>query len=831
MKVILTAGHELSGFEQVHKALAGAGVAQAQVSKRDSLSINTLQQDILIALDVDAAANCVQLKPGKMWQDLAADILLGNLEQKTWGSAGARTLWLLDFWKNLDTQTHFVLVYNSPTQVIANALARDSSLQVIGAVLNKWKSDNTELLRFYHRNKDRALLVHINSAINSAPTLAPNPKSKNPTTNAFIQCVNQNFGVSLSDVGQQAATGEQASELVSLIADQAMLQYADLMDCYHELESAADLPSQADDSCNISVEKACAEFASLKTASINNKQLQIELKSAQEKSIVTAQVQADIQQRNLALSGDVASLRVERESLAAERDLLVSQLYQVQQELESVFLAQKLVQQENAEFKAALENASTVNAQLKQAQALLVTADAEKAQEIKQLKEKITHLEKAISSHAVVKAEQEKLTVTNKTLTEKIAHLEKAASSHSVVKAAQEKLTAANKALTDKTANLEKAASSHSVVKAEQEKLVVTNKTLTEENNLLLLQLHQVQEELENYYLKYQALSTGDAPQKPTSDSFIAGFWKKYQPDQITIDLRTDFLGDNWYDPEQNGAWAGPELKSTLKIPALSKGEYAMTFVVADAMDINIISTMAISLNGVPLTLNINQLDYPVNVTANVHTDVLPHDSTWLFELTFAENVSPANCDPNNHDHRFLAIKLQQLILSSKVAALAGPAIKPLPEKSLVAPVSADAEPVLTLNQFIVQMNEPITGSNWYDPEVDGRWAGPETLSTVIMPGLVQGQYDINLDVVDTIEPDVLAGMEMLINGYSVPLSFDWSQFPVPITARFSSEQAKAEWELSFRFPRAVSPAEQNPASQDHRKLAVRVQSIAFTPV
>jgi hypothetical protein len=138
-----------------------------------------------------------------------------------------------------------------------------------------------------------------------------------------------------------------------------------------------------------------------------------------------------------------------------------------------------------------------------------------------------------------------------------------------------------------------------------------------------------------------------------------------------------------------------------------------------------------------------------------------------------------------------------------------------------------------TRSPFIVKMNEPIKGTNWHDAEHDGRWAGPGTLSTVIIPSLTSGQYDINLNIVDTIEPDVMAGMELLINGCPVPLNFDWSQFPAPITARFSSEQIKpqAEWELGFRFPKTVSPAEQSPANQDHRKLAVRVQSIVVTPV
>jgi hypothetical protein len=743
MKVILTAGHELSGFEQVHQALVGAGVAQALPSKRDALNIKTLQQNMLTALDVNAESAAYQLKPGKMWQDLAADVFLGNLQQKIWGHADAHTVWLLDFWKTFDTQTHFVLVYNSPAQVIANALARDSSLQTIGAVLNKWKSDNTELLRFYHRNKDRALLVHINSIVNTS-------------TNTFIQSVNESFGVSLNDAVQQAAAVEQVFELAALIADQAILQHADLVDCYLELESAADLPAEADGSNGINIEKVCAEFAALKAAIINNKQLQIELNTAQEKSIEIAQVQGELQQHNLALSGDLVTL-------TEERDLLVLQLHQVQQELESIYLSHKSIQQENAEFKLAIENVSTTNAQLKQA--LLVKTEVEKNQEIVKLKEKAAQLEQSIASH--------------------------------------------------------------SEVNAAQEKLAVTNKSLTEENNVLLLQLHQVQEELENYYLKCQALSAGDALQKPTSDSFVASFWKKYQPDQITIDLRTDFLGDNWYDPEQDGTWAGPALKSTLKIPALCQGEYTITFVVADAMAVDIVSTMVISLNGVPLTLNIDQLNYPINVTAHINTNSLPHDSVWLFELSFAKNVSPADCDSNNHDHRLLAIKLQQLILNFKMKSLS-----PV-TKSLAAPVAAAAVSAKTRSPFIVKMNESIKGTNWHEAEHDGRWAGPGTLSTVIIPGLASGQYDINLNIVDTIEPDVLAGMELLINGSPVPLSFDWSQFPAPITARFSSEQIKpqAEWELGFRFSKTVAPAEQSSANQDHRKLAVRVQSIAFTPV
>lgn len=746
MKVILTVGHELSGFDRVHGLLVGSGLAQALPSNRDELSVEQLQQKIVMALDVDLTAECVQLKPGKIWQDFAADILIANLEQKAWGFADARTLSLLDFWINVDTQTNFVLVYNSPAQVVASALAQENSAQEIGAILNKWKSDNTELLRFYHRNKDRALLVHANSVSNLA-------------AQAFVQSVNKTFGVSLHDAKQQAVGAEQASELAGLIAEQAILQYADLMDCYHELESVADFPEQTDASNGISVEKASAEFAILKAAYINNKQLQIALKSAHERNEATTQVQEDTQKRNLVLAGDI-------ESLTAERDLITLQLHSVQEELEQLFMAKEQIQQQNTELTLALENASTVSTQLSQSNANLEKANTEKSQEIKQLKEKIIQAEKAVSSNSGVKTAQDKLTKINA--------------------------------------------------------------SLTEENKLMLLQLHQVQEELENYYLKYQALAEGKAPQDAISDSFISSFWKKYQPEEITIDLRTDFLGNNWYEPETNGAWAGPELKSTLKIPALSKGDYTLTLVIADAMDPDIISTMAVSLNGMPLLLTIGKLDYPAVVTATFDTNKLPADSIWEFELTFARNISPADCADDNQDGRYLAIKLQQLSLSSKVAIGVAQNLSVAPEPERVVNT-----PKPTLNHYVVKMSEPIQGENWHEAEQDGRWAGPNTLSTVIMPGLIPGQYDINLDIVDAIEPEVLAGMDMLINGNPVPLSFDWSQFPTPVTARLSSEQIepRAEWELSFRFPKTIAPAEQNPANQDQRKLAVRVQSIAFTPV
>ena len=76
---------------------------------------------------------------------------------------------------------------------------------------------------------------------------------------------------------------------------------------------------------------------------------------------------------------------------------------------------------------------------------------------------------------------------------------------------------------------------------------------LVQEKDLLRLQLHQLQDELEHNYLQSQALGNRLELAKRTEESL-----REAQRREIVVDMRKDINGENWYYAEWDGRWAGP---------------------------------------------------------------------------------------------------------------------------------------------------------------------------------------------------------------------------------------------------------------------------------
>jgi hypothetical protein len=194
---------------------------------------------------------------------------------------------------------------------------------------------------------------------------------------------------------------------------------------------------------------------------------------------------------------------------------------------------------------------------------------------------------------------------------------------------------------------------------------------LQEENELLLLQLHQVQEELEHYFYEYQKLSaTGNAltiSQQQTANA-PAGF-----PLETLFDLQSDYIvGDNWYDAEHDGRWAGPGTDSTLTLPAVGQGRFELTFDIVHALDSRIVKDMQVLFNGEPLTLShkfgkLPLKRFPCRVRTEIDTTDTPQQTPWQLRLRFPKTASPA--PKGSDDKRQLTIRLRAI----RVQALSTP--------------------------------------------------------------------------------------------------------------------------------------------------------------
>ncbi|WP_346796486.1 hypothetical protein R5M92_13510 [Halomonas sp. Bachu 37] len=181
------------------------------------------------------------------------------------------------------------------------------------------------------------------------------------------------------------------------------------------------------------------------------------------------------------------ALREEHKEATEENDLLLAQLHQVQEELEKQFLEGK-AHQESAKTQLGehTQRITALTQQLEQAKA----KQSELSMELE--KNRQAH-KQAETAHTALKAEHQKL---------KLQQEQQQAQS-------SQALTQANTQQAELTQSLEASRKALADSEAEQTELA-------EENDLLLAQLHHVQEELERYFLANREYQTTLANAQPT---------------------------------------------------------------------------------------------------------------------------------------------------------------------------------------------------------------------------------------------------------------------------------------------------------------------------
>lgn len=285
MNKIVIVGHPSSGIEDVEKILVDSGMSLAESSLHDGLTPREIDATICKAYggvtlndaSLRASTPFKQINVSSIWNGLALDLMRGNLEQTFWGWSDPLAIFLLDFWRNVDSEITFILVYNHPASVLKSNLYSDDgnetpSSDSIGHP-GFWKPYNEALLHFYQRNSECCILVHgeqlqhvdgklikdvaklpqsdlvaqLNAAPRSAsqlPVQASN-ESDNETPDTALATVPE-----FEDVGL-AGLKRKSTPLVSYLAETVVNTFSDELELYEELQAVATIPSQTRSSAKV----------------------------------------------------------------------------------------------------------------------------------------------------------------------------------------------------------------------------------------------------------------------------------------------------------------------------------------------------------------------------------------------------------------------------------------------------------------------------------------------------------------------------------------------------------------------------------------------------
>lgn len=136
-------------------------------------------------------------------------------------------------------------------------------------------------------------------------------------------------------------------------------------------------------------------------------------------------------------------------------------------------------------------------------------------------------------------------------------------------------------------------------------------------------------------------------------------------------------------------------------------------------------------------------------------------------------------------------------------------------------------------DDVIIDFRGDITGSNWHEAENDGRWAGPMLRSSLLIPALSTGIYEITLQCVGEVAPGIIDSMQLLVNEFPVSLTRTTTEIPTDLKGTFHvDENYKFPfWYIHFIFQKVYSPAELESALTDKRKLTIRLSSLHLEKV
>jgi hypothetical protein len=347
-------------LEIAYDILIQAGLARPQRSRHESLSPEELHEKLFKANDLDLDGLNAQsaLVPGKIWQALAVDLFMGNMDQADWGWADARSVWLLDFWKELDAQIRFVLMYSAPEIAIGRMLRdRRTRSSDVATLVASWKAYHEEMLRFYNRNADRCLLVNMATVLHGAES--------------FVEKVNTTFHLNLGEVlSQEQADRGSVSAIAATLAKTLIEDQEEAHALYRELESTADIADHQGIASGAENIRALAEYCEL-LASIDKANAKIRQheedtgklrdeqgKLSDELQMQTrqltqaqgeyaklakdyAELKGQLQDLTLQLKDAVSKDPENQAELVQENELLLLQLHQVQEELEQYYLKWK----------------------------------------------------------------------------------------------------------------------------------------------------------------------------------------------------------------------------------------------------------------------------------------------------------------------------------------------------------------------------------------------------------------------------------------------------------------------------------------------------------
>jgi len=350
----------------IQASLRTLGLPQDAALQRDpTLSLSSWHQKVMAQVQGQNTQ-----APARMWEQLAAELLLAQSNHAAWSWAEPESLHLLDFWAAFDHNIHFLLLADKPTQTLLRHMqANAAQAPNIAQTLEQWQVRHQKMLHFALRHPDRCQLIWADQA------------QQNPLQ--LAQHLAQQWPLDWTPQGTPEVTSLDTCPLAHYIALQALQQHPQA----HQLQSDlnACIMPLGDHTHDHQFEPLTllARYQQLKTDSSKTQalaQLQKQLQEAQAHNTIATAKHLAIQQELQA--SEAAKTNASQQAKDLQDKLKVAQAGQIQ----SASQAAELDKQLKATQSTGAAQLKDLQDKLKAAQAAQTQSASQAAELDKQLK-------------------------------------------------------------------------------------------------------------------------------------------------------------------------------------------------------------------------------------------------------------------------------------------------------------------------------------------------------------------------------------------------------------------------------------------------------------
>jgi hypothetical protein len=377
--------------------------------------------------------------------------MLANIDHSFWGWSDPNVVYLLNFWKSVDPKIVFILVYDKPESVFAKSYSLEKNH--IKESLNAYSAYNTELLNFYRQNQDRCFLVHAQQVRLSAAS--------------YIQQLKIRIGKNLKFPNKIVWKGTEISCPEETPKRTARNRKVDTQHAVENSSSKVVLPyttNQNDNPLSRYIAKA------LTHGSRQSAKIYKELQESANLPLINEGVEG------------VAAIDAWQSMVEQIRKSQI-QAEQIQNLTEQLNRAKQNVQEKGHLLEHGINK---IKAEHEEAKNHIETLKNEQSKQLEKIVEQSKKTDDIEEQKAAL---SQNLQQAEKLAKEKVEQLEQLKKQLEETK----KIAAQAKELETKNRELQSTSTSQ-------------NSALEQENEMLLSQLHQIQEELERYYLENQEL-------------------------------------------------------------------------------------------------------------------------------------------------------------------------------------------------------------------------------------------------------------------------------------------------------------------------------------